>query len=1745
MSRTEVWDPFHAGTLLSQLNEQRLAGPTPFCDITLIAANDTKFSAHKSVLAACSPYFQQLLSPSALTPPPPPHPVASLGKDRVLELPHLQPKVLSDLLDYIYTSRVSQRCAKGTKRLSEAGRSLGVPFLAGLVVGESNQMKSKSGLGKINGMEETDKADAAKSARTPHCFPLGTVFPSLVPKKHCTSSHSPSSSPVYMTSSEESQWKMAASVDSQLHRLPKRPESSPSPSSLSPIDLTAPARKDSRSSPASSMTSASPQFQSLPPPPHPGQLLVYPKKGMGDSFPAGVDSEHSTAETAQILFNMSTAAFQGHRPAEPEQCPSGKQGRPGSPSMGSGLPQLDPVPQSCSPPPMPPSSDQTEPKPELLCGVCHRLFSSASSLTVHMRLHRGGRALSCRHCGKAFIHNKRLQSHEAVCRQAPPILPVQTKQEPLEEGEEEAARGGETEDQSDQARVGPGRPVKKGRGFLGRHHRSFPRVDILAEEDHFVKVVDGHIIYFCAVCERSYMTLSSLKRHSNVHSWRRKYPCRFCDKVFALAEYRTKHEVWHTGERRYQCIFCWEAFATYYNLKTHQKALHGISPGLISSEKTANGGYKQKANALKLYRLLPMRSQKRPYKTYSQTLADSLLLPPDSAMPLPLPLDCSLPTSLGPDELCSLMGDDQRQDLQPDPANFPFRLGSGGLDQGETSKVTSASLDKPAEDETSKEDSVGSSSSNLELPKGNSGSKAAVSSVITYGHPKPSVIVHGTAVSSSVIVHSNQITSGVGTNFHSSSSPEPGNSQLSPKATHRPMKKHMLKEYIQAQRQGLWEEEGSATTENLGSTEAIDEEEKGRHPKGRKAHSKSITYMAKPACMTGVSEVRGVAPLCQITVRIGEEAIVKRRISETDLMRDKSPPPSTKSRKTDPVPQDATEPKHAHHHHHRHRHRPHRDTSKQLEVETKKKNQKPPKSPSKVREYYFRQEVREEDSDQDTEDNLWRPYYTYKPKRKTLHVQRVKKSSWHRKLRYKRSLRLMKRAEKIMDHSIKEEDEEKDDEDDEDEGDDDDDEDDDEGVDDEENEGMGKEGVENRHSVDIRNTSPISTNEQQGWDTKNKKSDCGLSPTLTPAQVFPKVSCPSPIRQDRHEPMGHSPECGTCGRRFSTTRKRDKHELTHLLEFVCLLCRETFSSQARLEKHQRAQHIAPEQSSSALQNRDLDPEMEIERVGQEKGSPGRVGRRPSVRHACPHCSKVCKTAAALGRHAKLHESGSPAAEEDSECGALAPEKEMPPPGTTDSDMKTEYAQSIPVISYPASVSQANGSSDAKTANFEHPGKAEAEPQNLGSRGSSEHRNNGLATDRNPSPRGEPSCSLTGPSSNLQSVLVLKGKESIDTTHSFRTQRERSPEGKDSQRNSPAQKDKKSDTSPDVAMRLQARMESAAAAPITMAAGGRGGVVCTGAADQEIESNLSRGVKRLHREMDDSRVAQNLRATALSKSPNPSQAQDLTMPSVVMRERELTQQAKANTGMDQREVTLLVPKQEVETPEYSVAQTTVTSTPQKALKSPRCSPHATDLLARVHLEASPSPRVGRASERPLLLQPPFSSRANDRPSAHALLLPRAPPPETKAEEDTSVGSHGEAGYPVQEFPLPLIVPGGCRSSKKHEDNILVSYPASPIPFGPLGKMVANGDLAKLPFYPDPYQLLYGPQLLPYPYSLAALPMALNMMAPGDKVEPLPFLPALLNYGANPYVGAVPHPLVANPSHYGNSSGSGKKRDSSNP
>ncbi|KAM9111369.1 LOW QUALITY PROTEIN: zinc finger and BTB domain-containing protein 4 [Pangshura tecta] len=770
----ELSDAAHSRCLLVELNEQRLRGQ--FCDVTIIA-EDTKFPAHKNVLAASSPYFKEVLSEEP----------AGRQPALVLELPDIQAGVFSDILNFIYRSRLSVPSPAAARQIGAAGRRLGISWL-----------------------ENLDPAAQAKEMTEP--------------------------------------WSPEAAGDT----------SASSPRSCgSPVDLTCPSR----------LATSPVCLQEPARPPSPQR-----------------EADNET-ETAKILYALSTA------PAEPGAPDWEPERGPADPPAAAGG---EPAPSSSSPA-----------AGAFRCGLCSRSFATPAALSLHLKLHRSRRSLSCRHCGKSFIHVKRLQTHEVLCKEAG-------------EEEEEVAAAGGSEAPAPAAPLPPAapalpKPASSKKGLLFRH-RALPRLEYIPEQDHFVKVVDGHVIYFCTVCERSYMTLSSLKRHSNVHSWRRKYPCRYCDKVFALAEYRTKHEVWHTGERRYQCIFCWETFVTYYNLKTHQKAFHGINPGLISSEKTPNGGYKPR-HALKLYRLLPMRSQKRPYKTYSPgLLAEGLLLPP----PQPLPVALGEGDAAGP-------GGEAGPGFAP----------ANALEAPEAERFL---LPAPRPSRGRPRSAEEARRADGEAP-----------SVIRFGHPAASVIVHSTSVApagggggqaSSVITYNS-----------TPAAPRP--------APAEPLKKQVLKEYIQAQKAAE-----QAAEEEAGGGEA---------PKPRSLRpGRTMTYMAKPAYVGAASESRS-APLCQITVRIGEEAIVKRRISETDLMLDKSP---RGPKRFDFAPAEKAAPS------------------------------------KRAGGSYAHNESGEEESDRDAEDQLWRPYYTYKPKRKACGagsgVPKVKRSSrWRRKLR---SLRWMKRG---------------------------------------------------------------------------------------------------------------------------------------------------------------------------------------------------------------------------------------------------------------------------------------------------------------------------------------------------------------------------------------------------------------------------------------------------------------------------------------------------------------------------------------------------------------------------------------------------------------------------------------------------------------------------------------------------------------------------------------------------------------
>lgn len=1851
VSGEKVWDPLHAGLLQSRLSEQQPAPElSPLCDLARIAIQDD----------ACN--WKQRLPPLSS------QPLTVLAT----ETPHLAQTSISGTT---VTARLPDNFCP-TRCGSSGARGLNGPRHCLRAVSRSEaeeedaqaewwEMKGKSrqgGRGEAMMADRLeDMADGPKNAKITLSFPLSAApLPSsLTSQNHCRSSSSSCPSPHRRRPSSSSKgsddgslWKLDATMDIK-HRpfKPPRHDSSPSSSpssSSSPMTVNTFIRKDIKSPPPLKCSKVNPETNLNRFPPRLSSVSVggcYAGDGW-DERHRGTNGTISPSQTAQILFNLGTSTYQGHRGRDTdrkEKSTGRTGGRVQSPHGLNLQPPTFQLPPPPPPPPLTPSealsaphhpsllSPEDGPKPELICGVCHRLFSSASSLTVHMRLHRGSRALSCRYCDKAFIHSKRLQSHEASCRapglpsssRGPPSLSVQPKEEPLEEGEVRVEGGVivETAGTKDGSKARPG---KKARSLLASIQGDDAAASELlgGDENHFVKVVDGNVIYFCSVCERSYMTLSSLKRHSNVHSWRRKYPCHFCDKVFALAEYRTKHEVWHTGERRYQCIFCWDAFATYYNLKTHQKTIHGINPSLISSEKTANGGYKQKVNALKLYRLLPMRSQKRPYKTYSDGLSNGVLLPPDEqpSLTLPLGLDCAL----GPGDLQSLIsGAAVKPDPDDFPNGFPVSMAIEHRDlstlaphlQTDMPQVKKCDSETPELEQRNDSGSFKvSTGSKTKTAKSSQNTDTSVSSVIMYGHTKPSVIVHGTGMSSSVIVHSKQVTPGNGKRLLRSPSPESSDSHTSHKARSKKQRENI-------ERCRKRSRDSSDTTED-GSRGRQETEVCKSHHKSRKFHSKSDISTAKHLSAVVGPQVKGAGPLCQITVRIGEEAIVKRSISETDLRRDKSHSPP-KNKRTEMSARDTKESRHSHHHHHRHQQRTHRSASLGTEEERngegmsseEEVKKKISKSPAEVREYYFRQEVREQgESDDDAEDNLWRPYYSYKPKRKAqAHLQRAK--SWQRKVQYKRSLRLMRRAERLMKHASKETDKPPDEK---------------EGgkveeAGGEELEGDKLEGVEAEKMSKGDSEKEEKIEEYSSFPSKQKnkevKEQTGSSspppkPLLSTSGAFPGV-------KRRPWSNGDAAECGTCGRWFSSARKRDKHELSHLLEFVCLFCRATFPSRDKLEDHQRSQHPKPNETSSlppkvGLQERgegvgiravtDVAREEEAKegQVGvlvRRNSSPSRLSRRALARHTCPQCHKVCKTSSALTRHIRRHELSSSPEREEITSEPKAAETVV---SAVSKDPETEKGrvhtvQSVSVISY-TTVDPSSEDCLPSQHCESHPGELKKEQRISESTDKPKFIElKPPLPERDPTPQTtkslldspvnlRPSKLEINPAalSTLQSVLVMNGSECLD----YRTARKKNLDGQIHRAPSPTCVTAPANTSPNVPMTSQTRI-TATTPPVSMTTAPppelgllkREGVII----DRERQGG--NGIF-LHASYQEAPSIHNLRVPTMSRSPSPNEAQDLTMSSILAREREMERQREREmkrqkerereterqrdreresikqlekrkemesiekinglAQLPQEGVPLLVPKEEplspAPSPRHIQPQTTVNvpPSPRCTPKSPCRSPHAVDLLAQVN---RPAHQLSQGIDRPLL--PSGAAGVSDRPSAHALLLPRAPPPPeplhqgTPPSRDDREGVANSVGYPIQDFPLPLIAQGSYRSGKRQEENLLSSYPAAALPFGPLGKvMVPNGgDLAKLPFYPDPYQLLYGPQLLAYPYNLAALPVALNMMAPGgDKVEPLPFLPAIFNYAAaaGPYMGAATHPLVANPSLYSNSGGSGRKQ-----
>lgn len=121
-------DTEYSAAVLKSLNEQRTCGL--FCDITIII-RDKKFRAHKTMLSASSTYFHQLFTVAG----------------QVIELNFIRAEIFEEILNYIYTSKIIRVRSDMLEELINAGKILGVKFIANLALPLS-QVKGLPGLSK-------------------------------------------------------------------------------------------------------------------------------------------------------------------------------------------------------------------------------------------------------------------------------------------------------------------------------------------------------------------------------------------------------------------------------------------------------------------------------------------------------------------------------------------------------------------------------------------------------------------------------------------------------------------------------------------------------------------------------------------------------------------------------------------------------------------------------------------------------------------------------------------------------------------------------------------------------------------------------------------------------------------------------------------------------------------------------------------------------------------------------------------------------------------------------------------------------------------------------------------------------------------------------------------------------------------------------------------------------------------------------------------------------------------------------------------------------------------------------------------------------------------------------------------------------------------------------------------------------------------------------------------------------------
>lgn len=578
----------YSGSLLNSLNEQR--GHGLFCDVTVIV-EDRKFRAHRNILSASSTYFHQLFSVAG----------------QVVELSFIRAEIFAEILNYIYSSKIVRVRSDLLDELIKSGQLLGVKFIAELGVPLS-QVKSISRTAQDGNSEtlppgSSDKNLEVQKSKDETQDNGATIMP-IITESFSLSAEDYETKKIIVTDSDDDD----DDVIFCSEILPAK-ETLPSTSAVAQAQPNSGSVAISDAAPCASNNSP-PLTNNTPP-----QKLPTPVNQATLSQTQGSEkvlvSSAQTHLTPNIILlnqaphttppNVSPSLPNHMSPSinllvQNQQTPNSTvlKGNKANDDEEEEIIDDDDDTISSSPDSavsntsLVPQADT--PKNATFDGSLVQKMQIPTLLQEPLSNSLKVSDIITRNTNDPGLESKHLMEGQKII-----TLDTATEIEGLSTGCKVYANIGEdtydivipVKDDPDEGEARLENEIPKTISSEPANKRMKVKHD-----DHYELIVDGRVYYICIVCKRSYVCLTSLRRHFNIHSWEKKYPCRYCEKVFPLAEYRTKHEIHHTGERRYQCLACGKSFINYQFMSSHIKSVHSQDPSGDS----------------KLYRLHPCRS---------------------------------------------------------------------------------------------------------------------------------------------------------------------------------------------------------------------------------------------------------------------------------------------------------------------------------------------------------------------------------------------------------------------------------------------------------------------------------------------------------------------------------------------------------------------------------------------------------------------------------------------------------------------------------------------------------------------------------------------------------------------------------------------------------------------------------------------------------------------------------------------------------------------------------------------------------------------------------------------------------------------------------------------------------------------------------------------------------------------------------------------------------------------------------